>query len=64
MITSIIRLIVDFTAKQENFYSETVNIAKYTFKTIQELISEDKILNITTETVIKYIKSHNSGNIN
>jgi hypothetical protein len=54
-------LINDFTTKQNNLYFEMVNLTKFTFKTIQKLISEEKILSISTESIIKYMKSFNAG---
>ncbi len=56
-------LIYEITANQQNLFREMINITKFTFKTIQNLISEKKIYSISTESVIKLIKSYNEGNI-
>ncbi len=40
IIALLMDLINDFTTKQNNLYFEMVNLTKFTFKTIQKLISE------------------------
>jgi hypothetical protein len=56
-------IVADFYDKQTNLLRETVNLSKYIFHEIQELIKDKKIYPITTEIMIKYIKSIDGCNI-
>ncbi len=56
-------MVYEISAKQKHLFCEMVNLTKFTFKTIQNLVSDKKILSISTETIIKYLKSYYEGNI-
>jgi hypothetical protein len=53
LVSSIMKTVYEILAKQKHLFCEMVNLTKYTFKSIQNFISDKKILSISTETIIK-----------